>query len=242
MVYVCAAPPSNQYVNGGGPYSEDRPQCRDAPPQSPYSEGRPQWRDAPPQSTYRENGSSPGHRSLPAPRLPQHSMAGLTPTETEFLRNVAPSAAALNGSRAQQPAPEPAPKDNLGAASRRETASFAASSRSSRSSSSGSGISPSASASAGAGPPGAYTPAQPQQAPLAAAGAPSREAATVTSQRAGHAERAALREEAREATRVDREFQRELQPWERELHPPEPYKPARIRRGRRRVKRSLSRP
>ena len=37
------------------------------------------------------------------------------------------------------------------------------------------------------------------------------------------------------------ESERKRQSWEQELHAPKPYKPALIRRGRRRLKRSTSR-
>ena len=42
------------------------------------------------------------------------------------------------------------------------------------------------------------------------------------------------------AARAVRKVQRELTPWERELNAPNPYKPAIIRRGRRRLKRRVS--
>ena len=71
-----------------------------------------------------------------------------------------------------------------------------------------------------------------QQSAPAASTAAGREAKAAAAPTAKHeAEQAAQRQEV---TR-----QRQSQPWERELHAPKPYKPAVIRRGRRRGRRSL---
>ena len=72
---------------------------------------------------------------------------------------------------------------------------------------------------------------QPQHSAPAAGAAASREARAAAAPTAKH--------EAGQAARRTVNRQRQSQPWERELHAPKPYKPAVIRRGRRRGRRSL---
>ena len=196
-------------MGGSEPVAKHTCACADSAAEAPVDRSTSHNGSSAGWSTSTESESSLGHEDT---RMPQRSTHAARAAASTGSQGIPASVATLNGSSSGRRRATPHAAEP---ASAMEPA-HVAESRSALGARAGNGGS---------------VATQSQHSAPAASSAASREARAAAAPTAKH--------EAEQAARRTANRQRQSQPWEQELHAPKPYKPAVIRRGRRRGRRSL---
>ncbi|CAK0747651.1 hypothetical protein CVIRNUC_001780 [Coccomyxa viridis] len=195
--------------SGWGPADQEPHEASDSAAEAPADRSSSHDGGSAGWSTSTESVSSLGYEDT---RMPQRSRHTARPAASAGSQGSAASVAALNGSSSGRRRAVPHAAEPASAVE----PAHGAEPRSALGAQAGNGVGPAS---------------QSQHSAPAASPAARREARAAAAPTAKH--------EAEQAARRTANRQRQSQPWEQELHAPKPYKPAVIRRGRRRGRRSL---